>query len=123
MPDPSIIVGVVRQVDPPSAHPEGAGFETGSIRRAVYFAKRIVYLDSHSPICANAMVLARLPRRQPLWVQVKSRGTYDGIVRALLPVVTDVRRVTPLPGGGVEVDLEASSARHILRASTADFRD
>src|SRR5258708_34197865 len=129
MPNPNAIVGRIVATDPSAEkltgieffrrNPNGVsfGFEGGVSARLFPGDRSAGMLE----------ILEQLRQmRLPVYIEVDPQTR--GIMRLLIPLVTRVLAIEPAPSLGLKasppdfsVDLEASHARHLLRANHPDF--
>ncbi len=124
MPDPNAIVALVARIEPPlekvsaaellRQSPDGVAIELEGERAARLFpgegaAGRLEILEG----------LRRL--RTPVYLEVQPETR--GITRLLIPLVTRVTRLVETGEHGVNLELEASHARHRLPPDRGDFRE
>lgn len=107
MPNPNAVVSSVRRVERDSV-------ELGNGRR--------VRLDPDSARTRGLRpILEGLSnQRRPVYLEIDP--TTSAITRVLIPYVTRVARIEP-GADGLDVELELSHARHVLRREAADFAE
>jgi len=123
MPNPNAIVSSFMRFDPPldRAPAEmlrsegGLSVELGGGRR--------VRFDPTNPSSAGFIqILEGLSKlRRPVYLEIDPATSV--ITRLLIPHVTRVLGIRPADQGGLDVELELSHARHILRRDLSDFAE
>jgi len=121
--NPNAVVSTVVRIDPPLDRPaaellrseRGMSVELQNGRRA--------RLDGADPRSAGFAQILDALSKQRLPVYLEIDPATSAVTRLLLPLVTRVLNVRPLDDGGLDVALEPSQARHLLRRSVPDFAD
>jgi len=123
MPNPNAVVSTVVRIDPPLDRPAGELLRSERGLSVELQSGRRVRLDPANPRSAGfAQVLDGLHKqRRPVYLEIDP--VTSAITRLLIPHVAQVINVRPRGDGGLEVELQPSHARHILRRGAPDFAE
>jgi hypothetical protein len=123
MPNPNAIVAGVSRIDPPIQRPTAEFLNNAPPAGVVvhFDDGRIARLDPGDPRSTTyAEVLDEL-RRMIVSAYVEVNPANNAITRLLVPLVVRVTDILPTPSGDMEVELEISHARHILKRTNPDY--
>lgn len=117
MANSDIIVGQISRIDPPLATHAAA-----PAGRIVQFSDgRTARLDPDNPNSINYGEILDGMRQVGLPVYVELDPETRSVTRLFVPLVVTVRNILPTESGELLVELEISSARHILSPANPDF--
>src|SRR5437870_13871132 len=117
-------MGVTR-IDPQIQRPTIEFFKNSAPSRVVVHFEdgRNARLDPKDPRApAYGEVLDEL-RRMILPAYVEVDPVSNLITRLLIPLIVRVKDIRPRSSGDLDVELEVSHARHILRRTNADYKE
>ncbi len=123
MPNPDALVSTVVRLDPPLDRPAAERAVVEGDLAVELEGERRVRLDAGDPRSAGfAQVLDGLRReRLPVYLEVDPETS--ALSRLLIPHVTRVVGIEPTEDGDLDVEIEMSHARHLLRHSAPDFEE
>lgn len=121
MPNPNAVVSTVIRFEPPLERPPTELLRAEGGLTVELEGERRVRLDPDDPRSAGfAQVLDGLSKqRLPVYVEIDPETS--GIERLLIPYVARVVDIRPIEGGGLEVELAPSHARHVLPRGAPEF--
>ena len=123
MPNPNAVVSTIVRIDPPLDRPATELLRSERGLSVELQDGRRVRLDPANPRSAGfAQILDGLSKqRLPVYLEIDPATS--AITRLLIPHVTRVVNVRPMDDGGLEVELQPSHARHLLRRGAPDFAE
>lgn len=124
MPNPNAIVGTVAAIEPSlerpttetlKRYPEGVAVELEDGRTV-----RLDPADERSP--GFARILAQVQRlERPVYLEVDEESRF--VERLRIPLLVTVADIRETESGDLDVELEISHARHVLRRDRPDFAE
>jgi hypothetical protein len=122
MPNPNAIVSSIFGLEPPLTRSPHELLQAGGGLWVLLEDNRRIRLDPANPRSPGLAQIMDGIAREHLLVYLEIDPATDFIERLLIPTVTRVKRVTNIPDGTLQADLEYSEARHLLRADSPDFK-
>jgi hypothetical protein len=119
MPKSNVIVAGISKVDlpPPGPLPMDAAAAPLTVHFDNGAAAKLTPANAHL-----AEIIDELRRMiMPVYVEVDPAS--QSITRLLIPLVVNVTSVTPNSAGDVDVELEISHSRHVLRAANPNYNE
>lgn len=125
MSKPNIIIGPVVRISPSvikrgvemlrDAPPEGFSIEFGG--------KQVARLPLDERAAAGILEILEELRKMGAPVYVEYHTETKAITKLLIPLITKVADISEVKADEIHVDLEMSSARHVLKRTSPDFNE
>lgn len=122
MPNPNAVVSITVRLQPPLDRTEDEAQAAAGFAVELDDDRRVILDPADSRSIGFARILDGLRRLgRPVYLEIDP--TTDTVIRLLVPHVARVASIGPSRGAVLDIELDPSHARHLLRLNNADSAD